>query len=182
MGQLCSCLLSSFSSALAQNDITRSHWTLQLLWINDFRYFVFCFHAQRPPCTLLFACMIMSIFILLPEVRTSPYLRPSMGYGSHLDTITLLLRRKTEIKGKKNERKWACTYVAMAKLNRNTPSTWLYSCQFLLLQEQNCRKVWTSCGGTCYVLDKRYYWTPERAQRRALHCQNATESRVMWLL
>lgn len=164
MGQLCSCLLSSFSSPLAQNDITRSHWTLQLLWMSDFRCFrcsSFILKNRHVLCSLpAWSCQSLSMF---PEVRTSPYLRTSMGYGSHLDALTLLLRRKTMIKGKKDERKWACTFVVMARLNRNTPSTWLYSYLFILLQEQNCRNVQTSCGGMRCVLDKRCYWTPEHA-------------------
>lgn len=126
--------------------------------ISDMLCSFFMLKDRHVLCSLpAWSCQSLSMF---PEVRTSPYLRPSMGYGSHLDAITLLLGRKTEKKGKKDERKWSCTYVAMAKLNRNTPSTRLYSYQFILLQEQNCRNVWTSCSGTCCVHHKRCYRTP----------------------
>lgn len=90
--------------------------------ISDILYYSFMLKKHHVLCSLpAWSCQSLSMF---PQVWTSPYLRPSMGYGSHLDTLTLLLRRKTEIKGKKDERKWGCTFVAMARLNRNIPSTW----------------------------------------------------------
>lgn len=71
-------LLSSEFLLICLGSKWHNQVPLQLLWMSDFIYFV-SFHAQTPPRTLLFACMIMSIFIHVLRGKNIPLSKAQYG-------------------------------------------------------------------------------------------------------
>lgn len=135
-------------------------------------YFALCLHDH---------VNLYPIFIFVPRGKNIPLSKAQYGVSIPSWRPHTVTQKKSRDKGKERWKKMSMHICCHGEEQKYTLHVALLI-QFILLQEQNCRNVRTSCGGTRCVLDKRCYWTPENAQLHALRFQLATESRVMWLL